>query len=55
MESTFFAKTNDWQDLDNYWALNFLKEAEKLELNRNTLNILNEKVRLFYFARKGNF
>ena len=37
--------TSCWQDLDNFWARKFLKEAE--ELDHNSFYILDEKVRLF--------
>lgn len=35
-----------WENLDNFWALNFLKEADNLGFN------LNEKVCLFYFTKR---
>ena len=52
VESTFFTSETSWQDLYNFWTLKFLKEAEELELNRNTFNALNEKVRFLFSKEK---
>jgi len=54
VESTFFTLETTCQDLENFWALKFLKEAEELELNRNMFNVLNEKVCFFILQGKGN-
>ena len=52
VEYTFYTETTAWKDLDNFWALKFLKEAEELDIN--TFDTLNKKVRFFYFAKEGN-
>jgi hypothetical protein len=46
-----------WKNLDDYWALKFLKEAKNLKLDKSTKgksDSLNEKVCIFfYFCKKG--
>ncbi|CAI2197531.1 260_t:CDS:2, partial [Funneliformis geosporum] len=53
VEYTFYTETTAWKDLDNFWALKFLKEAEELDINtfdalmrrRNILKFQAEKER----------
>ena len=52
VEYTFYTKTIAWKNLDDFWALKFLKEAKELDIN--TFDTLNEKVCFFYFAKEGN-
>ena len=45
--SISFSVPSCWRDLNNFWAYQFLKEAEKLI--PTSFNILEKKVRFFLF------
>ena len=38
-----------WKNVDDFWALNFLKEAEKLD--KSAFDDLKERVRFFLFCK----
>ncbi|GBB93421.1 hypothetical protein RclHR1_02170002 [Rhizophagus clarus] len=42
---------SNWKNLDDYWALKFLKEAKNLE-HKSTFDDLKEKVCFFLFCKE---